>query len=536
MGLLLGILPQSVRGVIPIPGGSGYSYYTPLNSWSFDDTNGWTSDLGNAPVSFTNLISNFMGDWTDLVIDSTNQAWLQYNVVETNGMTNLTVDVGTVSFWYAPYWSSTNQGGSGAGEYGRLLEVGGFTPDSSFGWWSIYFDDVGANLYFSAQTNDLSSNVCTYVSAPISWTTNYWHNIVLTYSTTNTVLYLDGGVAATGPAITNYPGAAALANGFFVGSDSNGVWQADGMIDDLYTYNVPLDAGTILDTFNSFSIEYLLNPNNRPEIKSAPSSSTTYTPLADVITGQGNLVTVSNVANCYDGITTNTVWITNVVAQATGNGTMTIQFTIEGGYPGLPYDVFANSVLSFGPNGVPWAWEGQGYQCTRYSLAITNTSDVFIILGTPQDTDQDGLTDAYEELVSKSSPTNYSTDGTGMADGWEVLYFGQIGVSPNGDPDGDGLTTYQEWLMNSQGYNPVQWHSFTNNVVGDGYQNYSGDGLPNLMQASFGGNMLTNNLTWKVNVSGDGLSDEYKTLAGLNTNTASTVTGLPTSYSQNPVP
>jgi len=321
-----------------------------------------------------------------------------------------------------------------------------------------------------------------------------------------------------------------------VGSDSNGVWQADGMIDDLYTYNVPLDAGTILDTFNSFSIEYLLNPNNRPEIKSAPSSSTTYTPLADVITGQGNLVTVSNVANCYDGITTNTVWITNVVAQATGNGTMTIQFTIEGGYPGLPYDVFANSVLSFGPNGVPWAWEGQGYQCTRYSLAITNTSDVFIILGTPQDTDQDGLTDAYEELVSKSSPTNYSTDGTGMADGWEVLYFGQIGVSPNGDPDGDGLTTYQEWLMNSQGYNPVQWHSFTNNVVGDGYQNYSGDGLPNLMQASFGGNMLTNNLTWKVNVSGDGLSDEYKTLAGLNTNTASTVTGLPTSYSQNPVP
>jgi len=43
---------------------------------------------------------------------------------------------------------------------------------------------------------------------------------------------------------------------------------------------------------------------------------------------------VSNVANCYDGITTNTVWITNVVAQATGNGTMTIQFTIEGGYPG----------------------------------------------------------------------------------------------------------------------------------------------------------------------------------------------------------
>jgi len=159
----------------------------------------------------------------------------------------------------------------------------------------------------------------------------------------------------------------------------------------------------------------------------------------------------------------------------------------------------------------------------------------FLILGTPQDSDHDGLTDAYELLVSKSDPNNSSTDGTGMADGWEVLYFGHIGVSPIGDPDGDGLTTFQEWLMRSQGYNPVNWNSFTNSPVGDGYQNYSGDGLANLMQGAFGGNMLTNNTAWKVNTAGDGLPDEYKVMVGLPTNSAQPAPGLP-AYSMNPIP
>jgi hypothetical protein len=176
---------------------------------------------------------------------------------------------------------------------------------------------------------------------------------------------------------------------------------------------------------------------------------------------------------------------------------------------------------------------GQGGHFTNYTLYVTS-QNAFLILGTPQDTDGDGLTDAYELLVSHSNPTNYSTDGNGMADGWEVLYCGHTGVAPNGDPDGDGLTTFQEWQMRSKGYNPVQWDSFTNSVVGDGYQDYSGDGLANLMEGAFGGNMMTNNPAWEANASGDGFSDEYKTMVGLNTNSAAPVLSLPT-YSKNPL-
>ena len=317
----------------PFPGGGGTNYvsYTPLDSWSFNDTNGWTSDSGCAPVSFTNLTAKFMGDGLDLVLNNPDgPAWLQYPVVQPGGATNLTVNVGTVSFWFAPAWSSTNLGGSGPGEFARLLEVGGFTPDSSFGWWSLYTDEAGANLYFSAQTNDLSSNVCTYVTVPIAWTTNYWHCLALTYSATNTVLYLDGLPAASGPAITNYPGANALANGFFVGSDSNGVFQAQGMMDDLYTYDVPLDSATLYDQYNSRSFAYRLNPFNRPEMASAGSNPSTNAVTPDVITGAGVLQWVTNVT-CVAATNEYLVWLTNVTAAVAGNGVMNVTFTIRAG-------------------------------------------------------------------------------------------------------------------------------------------------------------------------------------------------------------
>ena len=73
------------------------------------------------------------------------------------------------------------------------------------------------------------------------------------------------------------------------------------------------------------------------------------------------------------------------------NGTMNVTFSIEGGTNGILYDVFANSVLSFGyllPQ-VPWAWMGQGQTCQKYSLTILPNTDCFLILGTPQDSDSD---------------------------------------------------------------------------------------------------------------------------------------------------
>jgi hypothetical protein len=46
-----------------------------------------------------------------------------------------------------------------------------------------------------------------------------------------------------------------------------------------------------------------------------------------------------------------------------------------------------------------------------------------------------------------SQPTD--TDGNGLPDIWEDLYFGHLGVDPNADPDGDGLSNLQEYLRHS---------------------------------------------------------------------------------------
>lgn len=425
----------------------------PLDSWSFTDTNYWTSDLGYAPVSFANIRPMSFGDGTSVIVNTNVPAGLQYNTVETSGTNEIAVNTGSVTFWFAPNWSSTNDdAGDGLGpqEYGRLLEIGGYTPASSFGWWSIYVDNVGANIYFSSQTNDGLGNTYT-ISAPIDWTTNYWHFVSLTYSPTNVSLYLDGALMTNDTGGLNiYPGADALANGFFVGSDSNGIYQAEGEIDDLKTYNVVLNTNQVNTAYSSQRMNYFLNPNNYRYmiIPSAPSAPS-YTPTFNVISGQGNLQWVTNASTCTYGSTPYQVWLTNIVTTTIGSGsnmTENVKFTIEGGWDGVPYDVYANAILDFSTNtNLAWAWMGQGYHCNTYMLTNLPVGVCFLILGTPQDTSGMGLTDAYELLVLKTNPYGSQTDSYGVPYAW----YAMNGLFPQGaataDPDQDGLLNYQEY-------------------------------------------------------------------------------------------
>jgi len=508
--------------------------YTTLDSWSFHDNTNWTSDLGYNTVSFSNLAFSTLGDGASLVVDTNLPAWLQFNIVESSGATNFSPSFGSVVFWVAPNdWASASAGGNGLGGWGRLFEAGAYTTNSSIGLWSIYLDEAGNNLYFSTQTNDLSGTLTTYLTAPISWTTHYFHFVALTYSPTNTTLYIDGAQVTNCPGLTVYPGPNVTT--FSIGSDSTGVYQSQALFNSVATYSAPLDAGTIQQMFTWEYNYYTINPVNKAmfNLASAPSSQTTFTPINDVITGPGFLVSLGAAATCATS-TTNVVWITNVTATVAAGGTMNLSFAIEGGVDGVYYDVFANSVLSFGSNGVPWSWMGQGQHCQAYSLTNLPSTDCFLILGTPQSSTPDGLTDAYKLLVAKGNPNAYSSDGTGMADGWEVLYFGHIGIDPNGDPDGDGLSNYQEFRMSALGYNPTKWNSSTNSAVGDGFLSFNGDGLANVMEASFGGSIMTNSTAWKANTAGDGLPDEYKTMVGLSTNSVAPAPGLP-SYNKNPI-
>lgn len=446
LALLFTLLPKGAYAVFP-PGNTNLS--NTLEKWSFNDTTGWTNDFGFAPISFTNLNSSILGNGSCLVLDSTNATWLQYNVTEGSGTNNIALNQGTIMFWFAPNWTDTNSGGTGPNQFGRFIDVGSYTTNASYGWWSFYLDPAGTNVYFAAQTNNGSSAV--FLSGPVSFDlTNLWHMFALTYCSTGCAFYFDGLQVTNGSAVTIWPGPSVLTNGFFIGSDYSGRQQAHGMFDDIWTYNYPLAPQTISTAFIFSSFLYYENPYNRANLVRA-NSFPTNAPYFNVVSGPLTPVATNS---CAPG---SAVWITNVTAALRSNGLVDVTFQIDGGWNGLngPFDIFANALL--GPTNAAafqWTWMGQGYSCNTYKVTLTNSFlSAYIILGTPQDSNGDGLTDAYSLLVLRTNPNVLSSANDGIPDAWKVLWnLGAIYGVANLDPDRDGLSNWQEY---SWGTNPT---------------------------------------------------------------------------------
>jgi hypothetical protein len=421
--LLCALAERSYAQISP-PGGDSGPTNTPLDSWSFQDNTNWTDDESNAPISFTNIAFAQIGDGFSLVVNTNVAAWLNYNVYEPGtGATNLVVNgPGSLIFWYAPAdWSSTNAGGTGPGQWVQLMDVGQWGTNGSSSYWGLSLDPPGTNLWFVSQ-DGLGDTYS--LSAPVSLTTNYFHFIALTCSATNVSLFWDGQLLTNDTSgLSIWPDSEVISNGIYFGSDPNGQMQAAGLFNLVASYNYPLDSNDVQSLFNWYYPYYMITPwNMAMDINQAPSDPSTNFDTPDVITGPGNLQQVGTVT----AISSTNVWITNVVVTASA-GTMTLTFTVQGGSDGLAYDVFANSVLDFSSDtNKAWAWEGQTYHGNRYELSGLPGTACFLILGTPQDTDSDGLTDAYERLVSKSNPNNPDTDGAGISDGWQVL----LGLNP----------------------------------------------------------------------------------------------------------
>jgi hypothetical protein len=238
-----------------------------LGYWPFDNTNTWVGGAGQLPLLVT---TNVIGvpSWATnaALIDATNAAILNYRDVETNGNANINLRSGTIRFWFKPDWTSTDQDGAGPQSEGRLIEMG--TEGSTNGWWGLLVNSSGTNIYFGTQTNS-TDTLTTNLTAPISWASGIWHQVVFTYNSTNTSLYLDGqAVMTNGSGVAYYPGLAVRVQGFRIGGDADGNNQAGGVFDELATFNYQLDAGWIgTDYTNYLSL--------LPSIAAQPSNQTT---------------------------------------------------------------------------------------------------------------------------------------------------------------------------------------------------------------------------------------------------------------------
>lgn len=211
--------------------------YLPLARWHFEDTNTWAGEAGQLPLAAGELAGIF--DWSSnaVVLDGAGPARLAYRVLEDNGSTNLDRQTGSVVFYFKPDWSSVDRGGTGPGTPGRLIEMGGYSPDFTSGWWSLLLNADGTQLMFATAANGVG---LTNLAASISWNSNAWHQIALTYSPDSSALFVDGTWAASGAGVTNCPDADELAKGFNIGSDADGNHQARGAFDELATFASPL--------------------------------------------------------------------------------------------------------------------------------------------------------------------------------------------------------------------------------------------------------------------------------------------------------
>jgi len=62
------------------------------------------------------------------------------------------------------------------------------------------------------------------------------------------------------------------------------------------------------------------------------------------------------------------------------------------------------------------------------------------------------LSNASAVVETDTIPGGTDSNGNGLPDAWERIYFGALGVNPNADPDGDGMSNKEEYLA---GTNPT---------------------------------------------------------------------------------
>lgn len=90
------------------------------------------------------------------------------------------------------------------------------------------------------------------------------------------------------------------------------------------------------------------------------------------------------------------------------------------------------------------------------TAAATSWSDRTIVTTVPLYSTTGSVVVKVSGVASNGSTfvvAETDVDGDGLADWWEVQYFGNLGETANGDPDGDGLTNLQEY---QQGRNPTK--------------------------------------------------------------------------------
>src|SRR5206468_7944795 len=99
----------------------------------------------------------------------------------------------------------------------RLVEIGAESTNCMYGQWAICVNSNGTALQLVCQAEGMQTNV---LDVPIDWPPSQWRHVVVTYSPSNSCLYIDGELKTTAGGVPCYPPACARAEqGLRVGTD-----------------------------------------------------------------------------------------------------------------------------------------------------------------------------------------------------------------------------------------------------------------------------------------------------------------------------
>jgi len=229
-----------------------------LGLWRFNNTS--TGEQGQTATD-VNTISYLNNSWegpglppgvsVSLREATGTSKRLGYPEYGSGGRPNLNPRCGTARFWFLPNW---NQGSRIVNNSTQtrfcLLCMSGTTANE---YWGLEFDANGTHLTFCL-TNNSGAFVTVLQATGYNIFTNksLWHQIALSYSTTNALIYLDGAIAASNSttALAFLPWSQSLSRKVYLGGDpaSN---LANGDYDYLETFNYQLSAQTIANDYST---------------------------------------------------------------------------------------------------------------------------------------------------------------------------------------------------------------------------------------------------------------------------------------------
>ena len=368
---------------------------------------------------------------------------------------------GAIRLWYRPDFSS----GAGPGQPATLLELVTAQGKTEAVWWTLGVTPDGNEVHLVCQTDN---GPATCLSAEVKWEAGTWHLLTLGFTPTNSALFIDDKLSAIGDGLATIPKEAAPFTRLVVGSSDLGTETASGQIEELCVFSGRKRIQQVIGNVFGLSVNWeigiyyaslskiaALGPISDAEIAArkerAEKLQAERAALGlDAESGGGQMLRLAGgTSECF---TNSPLYITNTVCVFDTNTGWTVQFDVQG--TNSPADIFTTTNLS-GNNitNSQWTWLERGPSCFTYQYTNQSASQSYFILGTMLDSDGDGLTDAFEKLVSKTNPALWDTDGDGISDRDEVV----LGTNPLVDESAltSGRINFQYnaagWLTNAFG-------------------------------------------------------------------------------------